>query len=302
MIPLGTESTADPLRATCCRASQSPLASQIDECIDQLQNPDLIIADLLESAVQAVERGEAELAEFAASTPAYFVDTGGEIASPDDDYELVLDEVYVGEEVDADEGPPELVLENALISERDVERARSEEKPPFYPSRDLAVVRGNGSSFTCIAAPANPWAGLGGTREDLRFGFDFTAVSCDARRAPMVGIVQDADGTSPYPMLLRGLAGIVDLLAAPLLARFDGEGFRGMLGEAPRIDLALVIWDDGEEAWERTPVCQFTRDLAELLREAWERETRVPDLLGYIHCLRMNPKRFDGRLRAEWRA
>jgi len=51
----------------------------------------------------------------------------------------------------------------------------------------------------------------------------------------------------------------------------------------------------------RRPLCELARDLAEVLKAALQAEPRFPPVLNDIVCLRMNNKRFDGRLRFVWR-
>ena len=76
--------------------------------------------------------------------------------------------------------------------------------------------------------------------------------------------------------------------------------FKGILSARPVFDLHLVLCDGGE-APEQLPLEQLTRDLAELAKYALREQDRFSSLLGDIVCLRMNPHRFDGRLRFVWR-
>ena len=117
----------------------------------------------------------------------------------------------------------------------------------------------------------------------------------------MLGFTPGSDQESAYPALLRGLASIVDLTRPRRFDVLDREVYRGLLGPAPAFDLALILWDDEVESDPRRPLCELTRDLAELLKSALESEPRFPPVLNDIVCLRMNPKRFDARLRFVWR-
>jgi len=63
----------------------------------------------------------------------------------------------------------------------------------------------------------------------------------------------------------------------------------------------LILWDDDRDDDPRRPLCELTRDLAELLKDALRSDTRFPPVLNDIVCFRMNPKRFDARLRYVWR-
>jgi hypothetical protein len=80
----------------------------------------------------------------------------------------------------------------------------------------------------------------------------------------------------------------------------DRQFFLGALGLRPAFDLNLVVWDHAEED-ERATLDQLTRDLAEKVKGAIREHARFPEILRDIVCLRMNPARFDGRLRFCWR-
>jgi len=93
----------------------------------------------------------------------------------------------------------------------------------------------------------------------------------------------------------------IDYAAVNRFNAFDRDIYRGILGPAPAFDLCLVLWDEDEIVDPRRPLCELTRDLAEVLKRALYAEPRFPPVLNDIVCLRMNPKRFDGRLRFVWR-
>jgi hypothetical protein len=181
----------------------------------------------------------------------------------------------------------------------------------FYPSRDL-VVQGDGCSFTCLATAvefveedetmppsesdpeseadaAKPWP------------IDYAAVTCELRRVPVLGFTQGDENDSAYPILLRSLSSLIELTKPRRFDVLDREVYRGLLGPAPAFDLALVLWDDEDEPDPRRPLCELARDLAEVLKRTLADEPRFPPILRDIVCLRMNPKRFDGRLRFVWR-
>ena len=63
-----------------------------------------------------------------------------------------------------------------------------------------------------------------------------------------------------------------------------------------------MVWDlSEEEEVESIPIYEFTRDLSETVKRAVLERLEVPRILRDIVCLRMNPTRFDGRLRFDWR-
>jgi hypothetical protein len=188
-----------------------------------------------------------------------------------------------------------------LISEE--EGPRDPREAFFYPSREL-FVQGDGCSFTCLAtalefqetAGASDDADAGGPRR-----IDYAAVTCEARPLPVLGFVQSTQSESAYPLLLRGLSSLIELVKPRRFDLLDRDVYRGLLGPAPVFDLALVLWDDDLEPDARRPLCELSRDLAEVLKAALRAELRFPPILHDVVCLRMNPHRFDGRLRFVWR-
>ena len=169
----------------------------------------------------------------------------------------------------------------------------------FYPSREL-FVQGDRCSFTCLATDVGfqeaPEAGPAAPS-----AIDIAAVTCESRPFPLLGFVQSAETESAYPVLLRSLSSLIELMRPRRFDVLDRDVYRGILGPAPAFDLVLVLWDDDESADPRRPLCEFARDLAEVLKRALGSEPRFPPILNDIVCLRMNPHRFDGRLRFVWR-
>jgi len=171
----------------------------------------------------------------------------------------------------------------------------------FYPSREL-FVQGDACSFTCLATAVGfheATAGEPAAEEPRRI--DYAAVTCEARPLPTLGFVQIEESESAYRLLLRALSSLIELARPRRFDLLDREVYRGILGPAPVFDLALVIWDDDQEADARRPLCELSRDLAEVWKAALGAEPRFPPILHDFVCLRMNPKRFDGRLRFVWR-
>jgi hypothetical protein len=167
----------------------------------------------------------------------------------------------------------------------------------FYPSRKL-FVQGDACSFTCLATEIDI---SGGSPGDATLGLiDYAAVTCEARPFPILGFTQGSEAESAYPILLRSLSTLIDLATENWFNVLDREIYHGILGPAPAFDLTLVLWDEEEED-PRRPLWELTRDLAEVLKTTLAAETRFPPILNHIVCLRMNPKRFDGRLRFVWR-
>jgi len=189
------------------------------------------------------------------------------------------------------------VQRNGITTDDDGER-----RPWFYASRDVFVVR-DSSSFTCVAerletVPADLAA------NDGFEGLDYLGLTCTPKPRPILGVVQSGLDATAYPMLLRLLASLCELGHVPQLDRLDRLCFKGALGIAPCFDLHLVLWDDwagDDQAPERTPISQLTRDLAEKAKAGLAQARRFPPILGDVVCLHMNPARFDGRVRFDWR-
>jgi hypothetical protein len=173
----------------------------------------------------------------------------------------------------------------------------------FYPCRELSVL-GDGCSFTCLATSVqfieegldDPDAKPTGLRP-----IDYAGVTCESQPLPVFGFVQSAGSESAYPLLLRALSTLLELVRPGRLAALENDVYRGLLGPAPFFDLALVLWDDDREDDPRRSLCELTRDLAEVLKQALVSEKQFPPVLRDVVCLRMNPKRFQGRMRFVWR-
>ena len=180
----------------------------------------------------------------------------------------------------------------------------SDETPFFYPAREH-FVQGDGCSFTCLATEVGLPEGAS-SAEPLEqpsrlHAIDYAAVTCESRPVPVLGFTQFSETESAYPILLRGLSSLIELTRPRRFDALDRDVYRGLLGPAPEFDLALVLWDDDQESDPRRPLCELSRDLAEVLKATLCSEPRFPPVLNDIVCLRMNNKRFDGRLRFVWR-
>jgi len=257
-----------PLRQSQRRTRALSIDEHLRECVDQLQHPELLGEELRTSFAEIQS-----LLQSSDAAPARRAARSGEPA--------------------------------------EIDRAAA-----FYPSREIFVVR-DSSSFTCLATHVDPPLGgldddSGNTAEDASEeahagdveGFDYLALTCTASPRPVLGVVQSEHDQSAYPLLLRHLANLCELAHPRQLDRYDREHFRGLLGSVPLVDLHIVLfdtWSDPEAAIERTPISQLTRDLAERVKDIVAAERSIPPILGDIVCLQMNPERFDGRVRFDWR-
>jgi hypothetical protein len=168
----------------------------------------------------------------------------------------------------------------------------------FYPSREL-FVQGDRCSFTCLATSVG--FNDDGVDANPSDRIDYAAVTCESRPFPVLGFSQSSETESAYPVLLRSLSSLIELTKPCRFNVLDREVYRGILGPAPAFDLCLVLWDEDDVVDPRRPLCELTRDLAEVVKATLGAEPRFPPVLNDIVCLRMNPKRFDGRLRFVWR-
>lgn len=240
------------LRRSYEYARKLSLAEQIRECVDQLEHPEIIVAETLDAFRM------------------------------------------VGDWVDSRELPPpgQPVDSDAI----DLEELGSEF---FYATREIAVV-GEPCGFTSLASNVDPLGDLRPPHKGERDGLDFVGVTCDSSRTPVLGAVESDLETSAYPLLLRSLACLAEVAPKAQVERMDREFFMGLLGLRPAFDLNLVVWDDAQGD-ERSTIDQLTRDLAEKVKATILEHRQLPEILRDIVCLRMNPARFDGRLRFVWR-
>ncbi len=176
--------------------------------------------------------------------------------------------------------------------------ARGARAPLFYPGRDVAVLRAP-RAFTCLAVDLDPLSGFPIEGAGEGGGLDFVGVTCDATATPVLGGVQSTRETSAYPVFLRLLAALTEMAPERQVRRLNEPCFRGVLSKRPSFDLTLVLFDEQAES-ARIPLTQLARDLAERVKQAVKSHPRWSGLMRDVVCLRMNPDRFDGRLRYEW--
>jgi len=250
-----------PLRESSRRTQVLGSEEQLRECVEQLQHPELIASELKESH----DRVARYLNEGGTASPIRRADAlAGALAEP------------------AASNP------NA-----------------FYRAREISVIR-DASSFTCLEGAFDALCDAGGApAADRPEGLDYAGITCTASPRPVLGVAQFSRDDSAYALLLRMLASLCEIAHARQIERLDALCFGGMLGDCPNFDLHLVLWDDrlDEDGGvpERTPLNQLTHDLAEKVKAILLSRVESPALLGDILCLHMNPARFQGRLRFDWR-
>lgn len=169
----------------------------------------------------------------------------------------------------------------------------------IWATRELAVL-GDKCSFTCLATNVHPlWHGADAT-EGLSAGLDYVGLTCDSSSTLVLGAVQSPGDCSAYPLLLRLFACLTEIAPPTQFARINQRHMMGIGSEASKFDLNLVLWDKDEET-ESDPLCELTRDLAEKMKGVLAAAPDFPPILRDVVCMRMNPDRFDGRMRFEWR-
>jgi hypothetical protein len=248
------------LRAHFERTRELDPVIQMQELVDHLEHPQVIQAELVE-AVKAVESA----------------------GLPDD-----LGPGQSGQEPGADE----IVLLEHFHARREI-TVRAEE--PFV--------------FTCVHGrfdPVSPWRASGdhGTAEqddpEGDDGFDYVGLIQDRERIGALGVVQAAPGDTPYLLLMRGLAGLAELLPDDHAHRLNHGLFKGALGDQPVLELHLVVWSSASDAMDST-LGQLTRDLADVIVSSLAGQTDFVADVGSIACFTMDPENFQGELELAWR-
>lgn len=242
------------LRATYERVRGLALEEQVQDCVDQVMHPEVLVEEMRDA--------------FDAVTIAFASHDG-----------------------------PTPVPEWAHAGEVEA-YARGARAPLFYPGRDVAVL-GASRAFTCLAVDLDPLSGFPIQGAGEGGGLDFIGLTCDQTFTPVLGGVQSTRETSAYPVFLRLLTALTEMAPEKQLRRLNEPCFRGVLRDRPGFDLCLVLWEEHERS-ERTPLELLTRDLVERVKHVVRSHARWSELLRDLVCLRMNPGRFDGRLRYGW--
>lgn len=250
------------LRQSYERARVLSIEDQMRECIDQLENPEIIAGEVLD-AVEVME-------------------------SCFDLNDLTAE---IAEEGEPD---PEWDEEAAAVDLEELSREF------FYATREIIVI-GERRSFTCLASDVHPLAGVDRADSDTRDGLDYVGLSCDADATPVLGAVQSDADASAYPLLLRSLACLTEMAPEAQIVRLNRQFFKGALRAAPTFDLNLVLFDGGEDE-ELTPIAQLTRDLAEKVKIILEASPRPGILRDVVCLLMNPERfDADSRLRFGWR-
>jgi hypothetical protein len=133
-------------------------------------------------------------------------------------------------------------------------------------------------------------------------GLDYVAITQEPNPVPILGVVVPCEMTAPYVSLLRGLTCLAEVSTESQVARVNRYLFRGVLQCPTPFDLhVLMVKKDGEAA-DEPPLAQLTRDLAEVFSSRIREEWHLPNLLRHMLCLEMVSPRteFDGTLSVRW--
>lgn len=267
-----------PLRASYERLRALPLVQQMRECVDLLENPDVLAQDLAESFVLVdscfpeVEDDEAELEAVAVED-----DEEGEAE------ELALEHFSPGREVRVLTPEQDRVLEHAFTCVTGAFHPLLPLLPPQPPGAapSVSLDEGGLDYLGLLREPAPSGAG------------------------PVLGAAESLSESTPYVVLLRLLTCLAEVVPAGPRAFLDRRVFKGGLGAEPVFDLHLVMWQPPDGATdaqvaEQASLFQLTRDAAELAKAACCETPQLAAAIGSIWCLRMDPAAFDGELTLEW--
>ena len=170
----------------------------------------------------------------------------------------------------------------------------------FYEAQEVEVIADPDFSFKTVATNVRPVSEVYPSPEGLKDGLDYIAVRPGPDTQPILGAVQSCDDTSGYALLLRALACLTELAPRSRLTQLDRGSLKGALGEDPRFELHLVLWDEHGLSDQESILCEFARDLAEAARAGMARVPALGSRIGAIRCLRMNPSEFENRLWQIW--
>ena len=134
-------------------------------------------------------------------------------------------------------------------------------------------------------------------------GLDYVAITQEPNPVPILGVVVPCEVTAPYVSLLRGLTCLAEVSTESQVARVNRYLFRGVLQCPTPFDLHILsVKREGKEALEPPPLAQLTRDLAEAFSARIREEWHLPNLLRHMLCLEMVGPRieFDGTLSVSW--
>lgn len=173
----------------------------------------------------------------------------------------------------------------------------------FHARREITVRAEEPFVFTCTHGrfdPMGPWSGAAEDEDAGDDGFDYVGLVQDRERVGALGVVQAGADDTPYALLMRGLAGLAELLPEEHSRRLNERLFKGALGDRPVLELHLVVWRNAADEME-SALGQLTRDLADVIVTSLSAEAATVTEVGSIACFTMDPEDFQGELELLWR-
>lgn len=174
----------------------------------------------------------------------------------------------------------------------------------FAAGVGLEVTGAEPAELRCLSGAFDPLRGP--LALEAPGGLDYVAMQHRPEAAPVLGAVASADEPTPYPVLLRLLCCFTEMATPALLEHWNAQLFKGGLGAEPSFHLHLVLWRPGELTLRHVgpdyfALCELTRDLAELARNACLESPPLGNYLAGIHWLTVDPEDSEGPLAFEWR-
>ncbi len=128
---------------------------------------------------------------------------------------------------------------------------------------------------------------------------DYTALTLDDSRSPILGGVAAPPSSSPYLTLLRLLIGLAEVAPPHCLEATAGDLFGAVFSGPAAFSLHIVVLGSVHEECIQ-PLQQLTWDLAEVFRARIADEWQFPNPLHQISCLELDTEDFGGSLAVAW--
>jgi len=251
------------LRARYERTCALDVDAQTRECIEYLQNPEILIAEFTDSFLMA-EAFDAREQDFRSA-----------------ELPIAIRKRQTDDAVRRLVGAPRLQVKG------------------FEPYRFRYVARDIVPLWT---ASSGMDGGDLGDRRRFK-GLDYVAITQEPNPVPILGVVVPCEMNAPYLSLLRGLTCLAEVSTESQIARVNRYLFRGVIQCPTPFDLHILsVKTDAKEPPPAPPLAQLTRDLAEVFSSRVREEWHLPNLLRHLMCLEMASPRseFDGALYALW--
>lgn len=235
--------------------------ARLQECVDYLENPQILVAEFADSFL-AAEAFDARQEDFCAH---------GNTNVPRRRW---IDQVV-----------------QCLVERESVEVAVD---PPYrfrYVAREIVPLWSSGGRVPASGPDRRAGGGL-----DYLGVID----GDPAETRPVLGVIKPRGDPTTYLSLLRLLTCLAEVSTEPQMERASRFLFKGVLPPRPTFDLHLVVADWAPGAHPHS-LMELTHDLADRFAALLKDEWHFPDLVRSITCLSMSRETFDGRLEPLWR-